>query len=80
MVRNLICCLTMAGAVLAAELPLIGIASVGFRVCDMERARGFYTGVLGSEEAFQIPGEGGAAAIHFFKVNDSQFVASSACG
>lgn len=74
MVRNLICCLMLAGAMLAADLPLIGIASVGFRVSDMERARGFYTGVLGYEEAFQIPGEDGGAAIRFFKINDSQFV------
>jgi len=56
-----------------AELPIDGIAYVGFRVSNIEQARGFYEGVLGLEEAFRVPSPDGPAA-HYFKVNDDQFV------
>lgn len=59
---------------LSAELPIAGLASVGFRVSDLAAARAFYTGVLGFEEAFVIPAPGGGAATHCFKVNDRQFI------
>jgi catechol 2,3-dioxygenase-like lactoylglutathione lyase family enzyme len=58
----------------AAELPIAGLASVGFRVSDLEAARAFYSGVLGFEEAFRIPGASGAADTYCFKVNDRQFI------
>lgn len=62
-----------AASALAVDLPIDGIASVGFRVGDLEEARGFYSGVLGYEEAFRLEAPG-AAPIHFFKVNDRQYV------
>jgi lactoylglutathione lyase len=63
----------LGSALGATELPISGIASAGFRVSDLDRARAFYGGVLGYEEAFRVerPGE---SPIHYFKVNDSQFI------
>lgn len=63
----------LALALSAADLPISGIAGAGFRVSDLAAARSFYTGVLGYEEAFRVdrPGE---APIHYFKVNDNQFI------
>jgi len=57
----------------AAELPIEGIAGVGFRVRDLAEARAFYSFVLGFEEAFRVlsPGD---ASVHYFKVNDRQFI------
>jgi lactoylglutathione lyase len=63
----------LASALSATDLPISGIAGVGIRVSDLAAARSFYTGVLGYEEAFRVdrPRE---APIHYFKVNDSQFI------
>lgn len=57
-----------------AELPLTGIAHVGFAVTDLEKARTFYTGVLGFEEAFRISKPDGGVEMAFFKVNDTQYI------
>ena len=58
----------------AAELPLTGIAHVGFAVSDLEKARAFYTGVLGYEQAFEIKKPDGQIEMAFFKVNDTQYI------
>ncbi len=58
----------------AAGLPLTGIAHIGFAVSDLEKARGFYTGVLGYEQAFEIKRPDGSIEMAFFKVNDTQYV------
>lgn len=58
----------------AAELPLTGIAHIGFAVSDLEKARSFYTGVLGFEQAFDIKKADGAVEMAFFKVNDRQYI------
>jgi catechol 2,3-dioxygenase-like lactoylglutathione lyase family enzyme len=52
----------------AQDLPLTGISHVAFRVSDLDKARAFYTGVLGFPEAFTLN------TIHFMKVNDDQFI------
>jgi catechol 2,3-dioxygenase-like lactoylglutathione lyase family enzyme len=57
-----------------AELPLLGLAHVGFRVADLEAARAFYHGVLGYDEAFDLKAPDGHIAIAYFKVNDNQFI------
>ncbi|MGB9606841.1 MAG: VOC family protein, partial [Bryobacteraceae bacterium] len=59
---------------LAAELPIAGLASAGFRVSDLEAARRFYTGLLGLEEAFELASPGGRLERVFLKVNDEQFI------
>jgi lactoylglutathione lyase len=50
------------------------LAEVTFRVSDLQKAREFYTGVMGFEEPFQVkdlPGQPGGV---YFKVNDDQFL------
>lgn len=63
-----------AASAFAAELPLTGIAHIGFAVSDLEKARGFYTGVLGYEQAFEIKRPDGSVEMAFFKVNDTQYI------
>lgn len=69
-----VCLLALAVSSGAADLPIAGLASVAFRVSDLERARGFYTGVLGFEEAFALRRADGSLERVFFKVNDEQFI------
>ena len=63
-----------ASAALAADLPITGIAHIGFAVSDLEKARSFYTGMLGFEEAFRISRPDASVEMAFFKVNDTQYV------
>ena len=57
----------------AQELPLTGISHVNFRVSDLEKARAFYTGVLGLQQAF-FTGRNGTVGTAYLKVNDEQYV------
>ncbi len=68
--------LLVLGATLSAggDLPITGLANVGFRVGDLEKARQFYTGVLGYEEAFALKDTGGRVERADFKINDHQYV------
>jgi len=52
----------------AQDLPLTGISHVAVRISDLDKARAFYTGVLGLPEAFTL------GATHFMKVNDTQYI------
>ena len=63
----------LASVVSAQELPVLGIAHVGFKVSDFEKSKQFYTEVLGYEEAFRL-GAGGKVTAAYFKVNDDQFI------
>lgn len=56
----------------AEELPITGIAHAGYRVSDLAKAKAYYTGVLGYEEAFTLNN------MAFFKVNDDQYLEISA--
>ena len=58
----------------AADLPILGLAGITFRVSDLEKARRYYQGVLGFPEAFTLKDARGGVASVFFKVNDDQFV------
>jgi catechol 2,3-dioxygenase-like lactoylglutathione lyase family enzyme len=65
----------VASSLLAAEeLPITGLAHVAFKVTDLAQARGFYTGTLGYQEAFQFKDAKGAVTMSFFKINDDQFL------
>ncbi|HUV65303.1 MAG TPA: VOC family protein [Sedimentisphaerales bacterium] len=64
----------LLGAAFAEDLPLLGLAHVGFRVGDLEKARAFYHGVLGYDEAFDFKAPDGHVSIAYFKVNDNQFI------
>jgi lactoylglutathione lyase len=56
------------------DVPILGLAGITFRVTDLERARRYYTGVLGLAEAFGLRDGTGKVASVFFKVNDDQYV------
>ena len=64
--------LQMAAA--AEELPLRGLSHVGIRVSDLEKARAFYGGVIGLDEAFTTRKDDGTVFVACFKVNDRQFI------
>lgn len=66
--------LLAAGPVLAEDLPLLGLAHVGIRVSDLEKARSFYGGVIGLDEAFTTKNDDGSVFVAYFKVNDHQFI------
>jgi Lactoylglutathione lyase and related lyases len=57
-----------------ADLPVVGIANVTFKVSDLAKARAYYAGVLGLAQAFEIKDAGGKVTSVFFKVNDDQFI------
>ncbi len=67
------CCLCGVPA-LASQLPLLGIAQVSIRVSNLDRARAFYSGVTGFDEAFDVRNSGGSVAAAYFKVDDRQFL------
>src|SRR5579872_4965711 len=72
--RTVVCLCLLAGAAFAEDLPLLGLAHVGLRTSDLEKARAFYHGMLGCEEAFDLKAPDGHIAIAFFKINDNQFI------
>jgi len=65
----LVCALVMA-----EELPIDGLANLGLRVSDLEKARAYYTGWLGLEVAFERKDAAGQVVAAHFKVNDQQFI------
>jgi catechol 2,3-dioxygenase-like lactoylglutathione lyase family enzyme len=58
----------------SSDLPIAGLAGITFRVSDLDKARRYYSGVLGFAEAFTLKDAAGRVASVFFKVNDDQFV------
>jgi catechol 2,3-dioxygenase-like lactoylglutathione lyase family enzyme len=65
----------LAGTLVAAEpLPITGVAHVEFKVSDLEKARAFYTSVLGYQEAGFVNDAAGKLETTWFKVNDNQFI------
>ena len=58
----------------AADVPLLGLAGITFRVSDLDKARRYYHDVLGFPEAFTLKDAAGGIASIFFKVNDYQYV------
>src|SRR5262245_3637957 len=66
--------LAAQGTPASGDLPIAGLAGITFRVSDLDRARRYYSGVLGFAEAFTLKDAAGRVASVFFKVNDDQFV------
>ncbi len=50
------------------------LAGASFKVADLEKARQFYAGIFGLEEAFELKNSNGAVQSIFFKVNDDQYL------
>ena len=73
MIRICLSILLAAGAAVAEELPITGVACAVFRSSDLEKSRGFYRGVLGYHE-YDVQASG-RMEVAFFKVNDEQYVA-----
>src|SRR5215472_4642755 len=63
-----------AGMGFADDLPLLGLAHVGIRVSDLTKARAFYGGLIGLEEAFTTTKDDGSVFCAYFKINDHQFI------
>jgi len=63
-----------AAAPATPDVPVVGLAAVGFRVSDLAKARAYYQGVLGLPEAFSTKDQSGVVASVYFKVNDDQYV------
>ncbi|MGH9663411.1 MAG: VOC family protein [Bryobacteraceae bacterium] len=74
-VRLLLTGSLLASALSAADpLPITGLAHVGFRVSDLQKARAYYAGILGFQEAFDGKNDAGQITLAFFKINDDQYV------
>ena len=58
----------------ADNLPIGGIAHIGFRVADLEKTRAFYTGTLQIEQAYDQKDANGKTTLAVFKINDRQFL------
>src|SRR6478672_6726580 len=52
-----------------SDLPILGIAQVTNKVSDLDKARAYYGGVLGFEEAFDLKDAEGKVTSAYFKVN-----------
>lgn len=60
--------------VAAADLPVGGFSHLGLRVTDLDRARTFYTQILGFDQAFEQKNDAGKVTGAVIKINDDQFL------
>ena len=65
----------LAGAPTSAaeRPPIVGVAHIAFHVSDLAKARAFYSGLLGYEEAYHL-GDAARPERVCFKINDRQLV------
>ncbi len=54
--------------------PILRIAHASYKVSDINKAKEFYGGFLGYEEAFTYYNKDESVSVTFFKVNDNQFI------
>lgn len=74
-VRLILAFLLFQSISIAEDLPLLGLAHAGVRVSDIEKARSFYTGVLGLEMPFDLKmANSDALMLQYYKANDNQFL------
>src|SRR5437870_369812 len=72
--RTFACVLLFAAPVMADDSTIARLAGVSFTVANVDKARQFYTELLGLEETFVLEGPDGKIQSVFFKVNDDQFL------
>jgi catechol 2,3-dioxygenase-like lactoylglutathione lyase family enzyme len=53
---------------------ITGLAHIAYYVTDLNRARGYYEGFLGFQEAFALKNPDGSDHAAFVKINDDQFI------
>ena len=74
-VMRILLCFLIAGTAIAADNhPIVRPAGAAFKVADLEKARQFYSGLMGLDEAFDLRDSAGAVTSIFFKVNDEQYL------
>lgn len=56
------------------QVPIVGIANITFKVSDLGKAHGYYQGVLGLSEAFDLKDASGKTSSVYFKINDDQYI------
>lgn len=72
--RIFVCILLFATPLLADESKITRLAGVSFTVANLDKARQFYTELLGLQEAFTLEGQSDKTQSVFFKVNDDQYL------
>jgi catechol 2,3-dioxygenase-like lactoylglutathione lyase family enzyme len=71
----LVVAVTFAPKLNAQEKPrIIGMAHMAYYVSDLKKARDYYEGFLGFEEAFTLKNPDGTDHVVFIKINDHQFI------
>lgn len=58
----------------SSQARITGMAHMAYYVSDMKKARDYYEGFLGFQEAFTIKNADGSDHIVFIKINDHQFI------
>jgi lactoylglutathione lyase len=73
--------LLLANMVMAAPVAdqskrprILGVAHIAYYVSDLAKARAYYLGFLGFQEAFSLKNPDGADHVAFVKINDRQFI------
>jgi lactoylglutathione lyase len=63
------------GAQAQAESPhIVGMAHMAYYVSDLAKARAYYEGLLGFQEAFALKNSDGSDHVVFIKINDRQYI------
>lgn len=73
----MVAALLTAGLLAAQDLPrpkITGIAHIALFVKDVEKARNFYSGLLGYDEVFRLNNPDGSLSMSFIKVNERQYI------
>jgi lactoylglutathione lyase len=72
--RILFCVLVLVTSAYADDAGVTRLGGVGFTVANLDKARTFYSEVLGFEEAFDLKSGPDRVDSVFFKVNDDQYL------
>lgn len=62
------------GAGQAKEPRILGVAHIAYYVSDLDKARAYYEGFLGFQEAFSTKEIDGSTRVVYIKINDRQFI------
>lgn len=74
LVAGLFAFVALAAAEEVKRPRITGVAHIALFVSDIEKARQFYTGLLGYEEVFLLNNPDGGLSLTFVKVNERQYI------